>query len=405
MNTLKEYELEIMECLRCKACLTLHPPELYNTTYQLMCPSMERFKFFAYSGGGQAAIAKAIVLGTLDWSPEVAGVMYKCTMCGACREQCLGNFGRIQNPHQYRWTHLIELFQLMRSELVERSLVPPEVRDFLENITLHGNPWGQPGSGRGEWLEQAGIELFKEGDEYLLYLGCLGSYDDRCRKAASSLARLLHQAGLSFGALGEGEGCDGNDVKTLGEEGLFEHLAGGNIERFKEMGVKKIVTFSPHAYNAMKNDYPGLGADFELYHYTQVLWNLIESGRIEPAEQEAVATYHDPCFLGRYNGIYEEPRNILASIPGMELQEMVRSKEKSYCCGGGGGGFCTDYLGGSERSPSRRRLREAYDTQARVLAVACPACLTMLEDALAAEGLEEEMKVKDISELVAGDSS
>lgn len=402
MNDLKDYELEIMECMRCKACLTLHPPELYETSYQLMCPSNERFKFFSYSGGGQAAIAKAIALGTLDWSLEIAGVIYKCTMCGACREQCLGNFGRIQNPERYRWTHLIELFQLMRAELVERSLVPPEVRDFLESIMTHGNPWGQPRPGRGEWLKDAGIDLYKEGDEYLLYLGCLGSYDDRCRKAASSLAGLLSRAGVSFGALGEEEGCDGNEVKMMGEEGLFEHLAGDNINKFKEKKVKKVVTFSPHAYNAMKNEYTGLGGDFEVYHYTQVLWDLVESGKIEPAEQGAVATYHDPCFLGRYNGIYEEPRNILASIPGMQLQEMPRSREKSYCCGGGSGGFCTDYLGGSERSPGRRRIREAYDTGAKVLAVACPACLTMLEDALVAEGLGEEMMVRDISELVAG---
>lgn len=277
------------------------------------------------------------------------------------------------------------------------------LQDTLENITRQGNPWGQPRADRGAWLEWAGIKAYREGNDYLLYLGCLPSYDDCCREAAAATAGLLSRAGVSFGALGGEEDCDGNEVRMLGEDGLLEHLARGNIERFREMGVDKVITISPHSYNAMRNEYPELGMDFEVYHYTQVLRDLVSSGRIVSSESAASAvTYHDPCFLGRYNGIYDEPRRLLTSIPGLELKEMIRGRERSYCCGGGSGGFCADYLGGAESSPSRSRLREARDTGAGILAVACPACLTMMEDALAAEGLEEEMAIEDASELLAG---
>lgn len=400
MATLKDYELEVMECLRCKACTSLHPPELYKTTYQLICPSLDRFKFFAYGGGGQMSIAKAIALGTLDWSKDIADVMYKCTMCGACREKCLGNFGRIQNPDKFKWTNLIECFQLMRAQLVERGLLPPRVRDFLKNIMNHDNPWGQPAGERGQWLKDAGIKKYERGDEYLFYVGCLGSYDPRSQKVAKTLGTILTKSGVSFGVLGSDESCDGNEVNLLGEEGLFEHLAEKNIEHYKHLDVKKIITLSPHAYNAMKNEYPKFGGNFEVSHYTQILWNLIEKGKIKLKGHNMKVTYHDPCFLGRYNRIYDTPRQVLSAIGVGKLREMIRSKESSYCCGGGSGNFYMDLLGGGENSPPRVRVREARDTGAEILAVACPGCLTMLEDALKTESLDEIMEVKDISELV-----
>jgi len=400
MATLKDYELEVMECLRCKACTSLHPPELYNTSYQLICPSLQRFKFFAYSGGGQMAIAKTIALGTLDWSKDIADVMYKCTMCGACREKCLGNFGRIQNPDEFKWTNLIECFQLMRAQLVERGFVPPKVKDFLQHVMNHGNPWGEPASERGQWLKDAGIKKYEPCDEYLFYVGCLGSYDPRCQRVAKSLGKIFSKSGMSFGVLGNDEVCDGNEVNVLGEEGLFEHLAQGNIEHYKRLGVKKIITLSPHAYNAMKNEYPKFGGKFEVSHYTQILWDLIGKGKLKLKRRSLNLTYHDPCFLGRYNRVYDTPRQILSAIGGVKLKEMTRNKESSFCCGGGSGNFYMDLLGGGENSPARIRIREAWDTGAEILAVACPACLTMLEDAPKTEGLEGKMQVKDISEIV-----
>ena len=209
------------------------------------------------------------------------------------------------------------------------------------------------------------------------------------------------QSGLSFGILGSNENCDGNEVNMLGERGLFELLAKENIDKFEKLGVKKIVTLSPHAYNAIKNEYPQYSASFEVYHYVQVLREIIGNGEIDVSKGlDSRVTYHDPCFLGRYNGEYDAPREILKSIPGIELVEMERNRENSFCCGGGSGSFYTDFFGSIENSPARIRIREAHDTGADILAVACPACMIMLEDALKVEGLEENLKVMDISEIV-----
>jgi Fe-S oxidoreductase len=240
-----------------------------------------------------------------------------------------------------------------------------------------------------------------KGQEYLYYVGCEGAYDSRAQHAARALATLLIEAGVSFGVLGSDETADGNDVELLGEEGLTEFLAEKNIRRFSQGGVKKIVTLSPHAYNAFKNIYPRFGARFEVFHYTQLLAGLIARGKLQPAPREGAAiTFHDPCFLGRWNNEYNAPRKILKSIPGARIVEMGRNRKSALCCGGGAGNHVIDLLGGSEESPARLRVREACAAGANVLAVACPNCLTMLEDAVKVEGMEEHLRVRDISELL-----
>jgi len=197
------------------------------------------------------------------------------------------------------------------------------------------------------------------------------------------------------------EGCDGNEVNGLGEKGLFELLAKDNIDTFKRLNVKKIITLSPHAYNAIKNDYPPYGGNFEVYHYTQFLRDIIKEKTIDfPKDFAYRVTYHDPCFLGRYNNEYDAPRDILKEIPGVELLEMERNRENSFCCGGGGANFYTDLFGSEENSPARIRIREAHATGAKILAVACPTCMTMLEDALKVEDLEQEISILDISEII-----
>jgi Fe-S oxidoreductase len=179
---------------------------------------------------------------------------------------------------------------------------------------------------------------------------------------------------------------------------LFEFLKEENTQTFKKVGVKKIVTLSPHSYNALKNNYSN---EFEVFHYTQLLRDLVKSGKLDVSRGfKAKVTYHDPCFLGRYNNEYDAPREILTAIPGVEFVEMERTKENSFCCGGGGGNFYTDILGSGMDSPSRIRIREAHDTGANILAVACPVCMMMIEDALKAEGLEDKLAIMDISEIV-----
>jgi len=282
--------------------------------------------------------------------------------------------------------------------MVEKGKIPPRVAHFFEAVHGYGNPLKLLRSDRAAWAN--GTKKYARGDEYLLYVGCLGSYDENGQKMARSLVDVLNAAGVSFGILGEDEECCGNEIYMLGEVGLFQVLAEKNISKFKELEARKVVTLCPHAYNAMKNQYPALGGNFQVYHYTQLLADLIGKGKVKLSQGKAKVTYQDPCFLGRYNQVYEEPRRVLKSIPGIELVEMERSRKDSFCCGGGGGNFVMDLLAGSEESPSRVRVREAHDTGADTLAVACPSCLAMFTDAAKSEDLEGKLAVKDVAQLV-----
>jgi len=223
----------------------------------------------------------------------------------------------------------------------------------------------------------------------------------RAEKIARAIASLLQKARASFGVLGNEENCDGNEANILGELSLFEMLVEDNIAQFDNLDIRNIVTLSPHSYNAIKNDYPSFKGNYNVLHYTQLFQELLREGKLYcTGTYDKKVTYHDPCFLGRWNSEYEAPREVIKSIPGVTLIEMERNRDSALCCGGGGGNFYLGLLGGSESSPSRRRVREAVETGADVLAVACPNCLTMLEDAVKAEGLEDSLVIKDIAELL-----
>jgi len=280
---------------------------------------------------------------------------------------------------------------------VDSGLVTPKVARFFQNIEAYGNPYRELRGNRGRWAEGMGIEPYN-GQEFLFYVGCVGSFDEKGQRAAQAVGRLLLKAGVSFGILGLTEECDGNEIRILGESRIFEMLKERNTALFQKAGVKKIITLSPHSYNVFRNEYPD---SFEVLHYTQVLRDLIKGGRLKPASKlDMKVTYHDPCFLGRHAGEYEAPREILRAIPGVELVEMERNSQNSFCCGGGSGNFYTDSFGGGADSPSRIRVREADKTGASILAVACPTCAVMLGEAIKDEGIEERLTVQDISEVV-----
>jgi Fe-S oxidoreductase len=373
----------VHRCFRCGYCKFTSDYTDFN------CPSYRKFRFETYAPGGRMWLIRAWLNDEIKTSQRFQEILYSCATCANCVEHCVFTFSE----------DLVNIFIAAREELVNEGIIPPPVRDFLKNINVNGNPYKEPAAERGKWAEGASIETYN-GQEYLFYVGCVGSYDERAKKIAATVGSLLVKAGVSLGILGDKETCDGNEVRTLGEAGLFQFLAEQNIESFKNLGVKKIITLDPHALNAFKNDYPGLGGEFEVYHYTQVLAPLLRSGKIGLKEYNAKVTYHDPCYLGRHNGEYQAPREILKSIPGLELTEMERNGENAFCCGGGGGNFFTDILGGGGDSPNRIRVREALDTGAGIIAVACPQCAKMLEDGIKAEDLDDRLRVMDVAEIV-----
>jgi len=381
---LLDYKEDIYHCLKCGAC------RIAYDAFAPICPSGLKYGFDSYYAIGRVELARALLEGRLEIEPDMMRRIYSCTSCGGCDEQCNPAVGI--SP--------LRIIEEIKFEGIEKGLIPPEVRDFLKAINIHGNPYLQPQSERGKWAENGAFEAYSC-QENLYYVGCVGSYDERGRHIAKTVGDLLASAGLSFGILADREICDGNEVNKVGERGLFQFLAEQNISLFRELGIKKIITLSPHSYNAMKNDYVKLGGDFEVFHYTKVLQELVQEKKIVPKKpMSKKVTFHDPCFLGRHNSEYEGPRSLVKGIPGVKLIEMERNRQNSFCCGGGGGNFFTDVLGSGKSSPNRIRVREAYETGADILAVACPNCKNMLEDGMRVEGLEGKLEVKDVAELL-----
>lgn len=371
---------EQLRCIKCGRCQISCP--IWN-----ICGNIWGGKVY---GGPMGVGWTAITEGVED----AESISWFCLLCNACKESCPV---KVDSG---------EISRKLRSKSIEKGIVPPKVRDILENIYKYGNPFGLLPSKRSEWAGDA-IPLFRDGVEFLYYVGDMGSFHPRAQMAAKSLAEVLLLAGVSYGILGEKERCSGSEAYEIGEIGLFEEIAKRNVGIFRELGVKKIITLSPHSYNVMKNFYGSFGGEFNVMHYTQLLWLLIKNGRVrfnDRAPLDKTIAYHDPCFLGRWNGEYDAPRNILRSIPGVHLIELERSRENSLCCGGGSGncyvGFGCSLLSDIELSPDRIRVKEAYEAGVEILAVACPSCLVMLEEAVKAEGLENSLAVKDISEIV-----
>ncbi|MFW9906724.1 MAG: (Fe-S)-binding protein [Candidatus Thorarchaeota archaeon] len=376
-----DYADQIHRCFRCGYC------KFPSNFTDFNCPSYNRFRFESYSTGGRLWLIWAWAKGEIEWSEHLANVVFSCAACRNCVERCPMRFN----------DDIVDWIISARSDMVEKGLIPPLVGEFLDNIYNYGNPWGMPRNERDTWA--AGINRYQIGDEYLFYVGCAGSYEQQGQRMAKSVAEFLQTTGVSFGILGSNEDCDGNEVLFTGEKGLFRELADRNVKKFGELGVKKIITLSPHAYNAMKNKYGNLG-EIKVYHYTQIFSDIIRTENLELSIINSKVTYHDPCFLGRYNKVYDSPREIIQAIPGIKLIEMERTRENSFCCGGGSGNFVFDLLGKSSDSPSRIRVREAYETGAEQLIVSCPSCYCMLDEAIKTEGLEENLAIKDISELV-----
>jgi len=325
-------------------------------------------------------------LGLVDFEDED---MWLCVTCRACVERCPRSVG------------IIDVMKALRRGITELGIakVPDSLRITIKNISGTGNPLGEPPENRANWAKDLDIKEYTEGTEWLYFTGCMASYDPKLQRIPRAIVNLLKKAQVDFGILGSRETCSGESVRKAGDEQLFQTLAQTNIDTFTELGVKKIVTTSPHSYHTFKNEYPELGGNFEVIHYSRLLAELIKEGRLKPTKElNKKVTYHDPCYLGRHNGIYDEPREVLQSLLGIELVEMPRSRENSLCCGGGGGGIWMETKKGERFADIR--LEEAIETGASVLAVACPFCMSMFEDSVLSLDKGDIIEIKDIAELL-----
>ena len=318
--------------------------------------------------------------------------IWSCTTCGACEEEC---------PV---FIEYIDKMVDLRRYMVESGMIPKDFQDALLRFEKTGNPFGKPPSKRADWvneLDDVSVKILEEGDEVdvLYFVDSYASFDPQIQQVAMAIVKGLTKAGVKFGILGPRESDSAHQVRRLGEEGLFQFLVEENIETFKTCTFKQIVTTDPHAFNTLKNDYPG---DLVVKHYTDYFLPLIESGRLKPTkslDNEGIYTYHDPCYLGRHNGIYEAPRKILASIPGIQIVEMERNRDRSFCCGGGDINLWYD-IEEEEMRMGEKRVAMAHEAGANVIVTACPFCLLNFDDAIKTSGLEGQMKVVDLMELL-----
>lgn len=320
--------------------------------------------------------------------------IWSCTTCRNCEDQC-----PVSNEH------VDKIIDLRRHLVLMQGSVPHDGQRAMQNIERQGNPWGLNRNDRATWTGDIGgikVPTVKENPdfEYLFFVGSMGSYDLRSRSISRAFARLLNESGTSFAILGNEEKNSGDTPRRMGNEMLFQQLCTDNIEIFQRYGVRKIVTACPHTFNTLKNEYSEFGLEgVEVYHHTQLLDQLIQAGKLNPRhEVKERITYHDSCYLGRYNNVYDEPRNILKAIPGVEVAEMKRSRENGMCCGAGGGMMWMEETSGKRVNVAR--TEQALEVNPTVISSACPYCLTMMEDGTKMKEVEEMVKAKDIAEIL-----
>lgn len=347
-----------------------------------------QFALAGASEGGIESVEMPSLIGDVVSTEEI----WACTTCRNCEDQC-----PVMNEH------VDKIIDLRRYLVMTQGEMPSEASRYFQNIERQGNPWGTNRNDRVKWREgmEDVIKTVDEVEEFdvLYWVGSMGSYDIRNQKIARSFARLLDKAGIKFAILGNEEGNSGDTARRMGNEYLFQELCVQNIEVMKSYGVKKIYTTDPHAYNTLKNEYPEFGLEAEVFHHTEVLSQLLADGILNPTEKvEEKVAYHDSCYIGRYNGIFDAPRDILRAIPGVEILEMKRNAENALCCGAGGGNMWIEEKEGTRINIARTEM--ALETNPTVIGSNCPYCLTMLSDGTKAKEMEEQVQTLDIIEIL-----
>jgi Fe-S oxidoreductase len=318
-------------------------------------------------------------------------VLWECTTCGACMEVCpvfIEHVPRIVDMRR----HLVEM----------KAKFPEELLTLFENMEQRSNPWGMAPAERIKWAANISVKPFEAGKtEYLFYVGCAGAFDARNRQTTLSVARILDKSGVSWGTLGRDELCCGESLRRLGNEYVFDRMAKENIKMYQERGVKKIITQCPHCYTTLKNDYRQYGADLEVVHHTEFISKLIEEGRLKLKASADLGNlvFHDSCYLGRYNAIYDAPRRVIAAATGKAPTEMERNRDKGFCCGAGGGRMWMEEKEGTLINVAR--VEEALAKKAETICVCCPYCMTMFDDALKDKEAADKVQVLDLAEVVA----
>ena len=326
-------------------------------------------------------------------------VIWSCTNCGACVEECPVDI-----------EHIDHIDGMRRHQVLIESAFPVEAAGMLRNLENKGDPWGMGETRRAEWITELDFEIpVVDGTidpeiEYLFWVGCAGALEDRAKKTTKAIATLLHTAGVKFAVLGPAETCTGDPARRIGNEFVFSMLAQQNVETLNEAGAKKVVASCPHCFNTISREYPQLGGNYEVIHHTQLLARLVAEGRLQPVTAvEEKLTYHDPCFLGRHNKVYTPPREILDAVPGVEATEMHRCKERGFCCGAGGARMWMEERIG--KRINTERIEEALALEPDTISTACPYCLVMLGDAVAAKkssgDAPDTLEVVDVAQLLA----
>lgn len=321
--------------------------------------------------------------------------LWSCTTCGACVEQC-----------PVMIDHVDKIVDMRRSLVLNQGKAPKEALDLFRNIEAYSSPWAMDPASRSDWAQGLEVvDLSKTPDtpyDVLYWVGCVASFDRRNQEIARSVVNVLKGAGVNFAILGSEEKCTGDPARRLGNEYLAQTMINANVSTFKERKVKKVVTSCPHCFNSLKNDYSRFGIELEVFHHTDFINSLVENGkiRVSPTEKdgEEKYTYHDSCYLGRYNNVYEQPRNVIGTFAS-NYEEMEMSKTKGLCCGAGGGRLWLNEDVGQKIS--HKRIEMADKVGATTLVTACPYCMTMLDDARKVRNLEEKMKIRDLAELVS----